>query len=242
MNVTNLARGKQHLLRHTILDGIHNGRTLNSTYYPPPYYWATQCTETFDEKWKQKNLSSPYRPFPEAEYLRWLFDQFLHTERLFVPKSREMIISWAAMSYFVWHCQVHPRSRIVVQCQKEDKAGDLIKGGDVPGYARTLYERQPKWIQAKFPLTKPLIEQPMLRMSWANESLIMGVPKGADQVRQYHPTIYYCDEAAFVDDFYGSYGAADPVAAQIIAVSSAEEGYFMDICDDAIEAAGVIRQ
>ena len=57
-----------------------------------------------------------------------------------------------------------------------------------------------------------------------------GTGGGADQIRQYHPSVLIVDEAAFLDDFEMSYAAADPVAAQIIAVSSAAGSWFGDVC------------
>jgi hypothetical protein len=32
---------------------------------PGPLYWLQHHTETFDEKWKEKSLPSPYRKFPD---------------------------------------------------------------------------------------------------------------------------------------------------------------------------------
>ncbi|HEV2491487.1 MAG TPA: hypothetical protein VG204_00280 [Terriglobia bacterium] len=71
-------------------------------------------------------------------------------------------------------------------------------------------------------------------LAWANGSTLHGVPSGADQIRQYHPTVYIADEAAYLDDFEQSYGAAHPVAAQIIAVSSAAPSWFGEICEEAL--------
>ncbi len=197
---------------------------------PAPYYWTLNLTQTYDEHWKDKGLDSPYQHFPEKPYFPWLFGAFVKCRRLFVPKSREMMISWAVMAYAVWHCQVVERTRVVVQCQKDEKAADLV-GSEPGGYARTLYEQQPDWLRARFPLLGEIKQN---RMAWANGSLIHGVPPGADQVRQYHPTIFLVDEAAYVEDFEGSYGAAIPVCQQIIAVSSAAPGYFFDVVENTL--------
>lgn len=51
------------------------------------------------------------------------------------------------------------------------------------------------------------------KLIWANGSIIHGVPSSADQIRFYHPTILIVDEAAYVDDFQGSFDAANPVCA-----------------------------
>ena len=231
------AKAKVALDRKVDFDRILHGYTDDSgKLIPAPYYWALNCTETFDEKWKEKGIDSPYRGFPELDYIRWLFHMMQTSRRLFVPKSREMMVTWVVLAYITWHAQIFPRTRAIVQTQSESKVADLIKGTDIPGYVRTLYERQPLWLKRKFPLSKDPDDQQMTRFGWANHSVIQGVPKGEHQVRQYHPTIYFCDEAAHVDDFAGSYGAADPVASQIIAVSSAYPGFFFDVVEESMES------
>src|SRR5439155_6676954 len=108
-----------------------------------------------------------------------------------------------------------------------------IKGKGNPGYARTLIERQTPWLRQRFPLLHDIEEMSQTMLSWKNRSTLQGVPSGADQIRRYHPSVLIVDEAAFLDDFEQSYAAADPVAAQIIAVSSAAAGNFGDVCTQA---------
>jgi hypothetical protein len=195
---------------------------------PGPLYWLQECTETYDEHWVQKGLASPYARFPRLPYWPWLFWLLEHKARLAIPKSREMMISWAVVGYGVWHCQVFPRTRFIVQTQKEDKSIEMVRGRGTPGYARTLYDRQSERMKQEFPLTKPMTEMPANEISWANESVIVGVPCGADQVRSYHPTIMMFDEAAHLDEFEAALAAAEPVCTKIIAVSSVAPGHFWD--------------
>jgi hypothetical protein len=54
----------------------------------------------------------------------------------------------------------------------------------------------------------------------------MALPSGEDKVRLYHPTLYEMDEAAFLPEAQQCYDAAEPVAHQIIAISSAGPGWF----------------
>jgi len=149
-----------------------------------------------------------------------------------------MMVSWAAIGYCVWKCQFFDRQHVIVQAQKEGKAAELLKGTGNPGYAATLYERQPQWLKESHPLLKPLQEMPATVICWANGSTLRGIPQGADQIRMFHPTLYLVDEAAFIDDFEQSYGAAEAVDSQIIAVSSAAPSYFGDVCMDILEQAG----
>lgn len=208
-------------------------RCLDRSADPPgPLYWLQNHTKTFDEHWQKKG-TQPYAKFPNKPYMPWLFNLFLTSERLFIPKSREMMVSWAVIGYAVWLCQFFERTRVIVQAQKLEKVIDLVSGRGNPGYARTLYEQQDQFLKDLHPLVKPSAEMPGDMLAWANGSTLHGVPSGADQIRQYHPTVYIADEAAYLDDFEQSYGAAHPVAGQIIAVSSAAPSWFGDICEEA---------
>jgi len=51
-----------------------------------------------------------------------------------------------------------------------------------------------------------------------------------NKIRLYHPTRYVMDEAAFLPEAEQCYNAANPVAQQIIAISSAGPGWFGDQC------------
>jgi len=83
-------------------------------------------------------------------------------------------------------------------------------------------------MKREFALTKPMTEMPANEISWVNESVIMGVPCGADQVRSYHPTGILYDQAAHLDEFEAALAAAEPVCTKIIAVSSVAPGAFWD--------------
>jgi hypothetical protein len=191
-------------------------------------WWLQECTKTHDEHWQEKNLAGPYAAFPRLPYWPWLFGLLMSERRLLIPKSREMMLSWAVVGYGVWRCQTAPRTRFVVQTQKEDKSVQLVKGVGVPGYAAALYQSQDPRLQVQFPLTKPLEDMPANQISWKNESVMMGVPAGADQIRMYHLTIMMFDEAAHLDEFEAALAAAEPVCTKIIAVSSVAPGAFWD--------------
>jgi len=209
-----------------VLPAILNGDGIR----PAPLCWMQECTKSYDEKWKAHGFDGPYQPFSRLPYLPWLLNLLMTEKRLLIPKSREMLVSWCAIGYAVWLCQIRPRTRVIVQTQKEGKAIDLIKGAGVPGYGRTLYEQQSERLKQEFPLTKPMEDQPSDAISWKNGSILQGVPSGADQIRLYHPTVVIFDEAAHLEDFQDSWAAAQPVAQQMIAVSSVAQGTFWDWC------------
>jgi hypothetical protein len=60
-------------------------------------YWLEECTRTFDEHWQDKGLGGPHARFPKHDYWPAVFWEFAHSKRLFIPKSREMMLTWAAV-------------------------------------------------------------------------------------------------------------------------------------------------
>ena len=214
-------------LRKVMREGLWNELCARD-----PYYWLQLHTKTFDEHWEKKG-TQPYNHFPDLPYLRNIFDLLLTESRLFLPKSREMMLTWAVIGYGVWRCQFHPRTRVIVQTQKLEKVLDLVSGRGNPGYARTLWEQQNDFLKDMHPLVKPAKDMAAGLLAWVNGSTFQGVPSGADQVRQYHPTLVIFDEAAHLSEFREAYDAAHPVATQIIALSSAAPSWFGDICESA---------
>jgi hypothetical protein len=126
-----------------------------------------------------------------------------------------------AMGYVAWLCQWHPNIFVVLQSQQEAKAEELIR------YTRILYDNQLPWLKAKH----PMVRDNALVREYANGSRILGLPKGQNQVRSLHPFLYVADEAAFLEEFRECVAAVQPVAKQIIAISTANPGPFGEACD-----------
>lgn len=201
-------------------------------WIPGVLWWAQNCTETFDPHYLDKGLPTPNSPFPRMPYFPWLFAKMLQEPVVFFPKSREMLLSWCVTAYCVWHCQVFPGTQVIIQSQKLDKSSELVKGTEPPGYAYTLYSRQDPWLRARFPLAMRPDDLPADNLVWKNKSEIKALGKGADQIRLYHPTIVFWDEMAFMEEAQASFGAATPVAKQMLCVSSAGPGFFGEICSE----------
>jgi hypothetical protein len=191
-------------------------------------------TRTRDDHWKEKG-TEPYARFPDKPYFPFLFDILRTSRRLFLPKSREMGLSWAVIGDSFHLCQWNPNTHVIVQSAKEDKSIDLVVGKGIPGYARVLWEQQDECLKILHPLTKSIEDMPGDLLTWQNGSSIRGVPAGADQIRQYHPARFILDEAAFLPEAEQSYNAAEPVASQITAVSSAAPGWFADKCQSIMD-------
>lgn len=184
-----------------------------------PLYWVQNWTLTENPKYLEQKLSFK-APFPRKAYFTPLFLALQKYNRLFIPKSREMITSWSVMAYVTNKAQWH-KAFVIVQTEAEGKVIDLVK------YCRILYENQPQWMKDRHPLKQ---EPSQTSVEWQSGGRILGIPKGENKVRLYHPTIYVMDEAAFLPEAAQCYDAAHPVADQIIAISSAGPGWFGNMC------------
>ena len=184
-----------------------------------PLLWAQTYTLTENPKYAKQGLEFK-GPFPDKSYFKPLFAAFTRYSRLFVPKTREMLTSWCVMAYGANQAQWH-KAEVIVQTDKEDKASELI------GYAECLYRNQEDWLKARHPLKQ---EASSLAIEWASGGRIFGIPKGVNQMRLYHPTIYIMDEAAFLPEAQQCFDTSQPVAGQIIAISSAGPGWFGNEC------------
>jgi hypothetical protein len=193
------------------------------------YWLQSGLTMTTDDHWQ--TTGRPHKaPFPRKSYLRFVFGALLRLvanpelqkDVLFIPKSRDMLVSWSVMGFITWMCQWRPQTFWITQADKEDKAGELLR------YARTLYYNQPDWLQRRHVLEM----DNLLEMRWTNGSRLLAVAAGEDQIRVHHPHGWFADEAAFLSNFEQCLNAVVPVAAQIIAISTATPGFFGDQCSE----------
>jgi hypothetical protein len=181
-------------------------------------YWLRHLTLTENEQWEKEGL--PFKAaFPDKKYFDVLFEYFAKCSRIFVPKSRDMMTSWSAVGWGTNKSQFK-KATVVVQTESEEKAKKLLK------YADILWDNQPDWMKERYPLEV----RSTLHLRWRDGGEFFGIPCGETKIRIHHPTIYILDEAAFLPGAQSLYNAAHPVAGQIIGISSAQEGWFMNEC------------
>lgn len=179
-----------------------------------PLLWLTSYTKTEDWHWMAKGTEFQ-SPMPKKSYLKCVVDYLLSEPSLFIPKTREMLMSWLVTGYIAWECQWYPVFW-VAQTGKEDKVAELIE------YARTLVRNQPEWMRQR----NPLVVDNELELVWGRGGRFLGVPKGADQIRIHHPKGYFQDESAFLPEAQEAYDAVRPVCKQVVCVSTDEIGWF----------------
>lgn len=204
-------------IAQTLLDFRYEG--VDKHCAEDPLWWAQNLTMTENPHWEKQGV--PFKSaFPKKSYFVPLFEAFRKHRLLCIPKTREMLTSWAAMVYATHHAQWH-KAEVVIQTSKEEKAHRLVE------YATILYRNQAEWLKRKHPLKS---EPTALKLEWVDGGRLHGIPSGEDQIRMFHPTLVIFDEAAFLPGFHACWMAAYPVAQQMIAISSAAPGPFGDWC------------
>jgi len=73
---------------------------------------------------------------------------------------------------------------------------------------KTMYTKLPENIKALNPCDQPFVYN---KMCWEkNDTIIQGVPQGADQVRSYTANIVFMDEMSFQDKAEEAFAAVKP--------------------------------
>ncbi len=198
-------------------------------------WWSRNMTRTFDQDWVNKGLPSATNPFPDYKYLDYLFDFLTRKPKLIkvkdpqvriVVKSRRTLVSWSCVAKFLHQAQTLDAQEIIFQSQQKDKGNYLID------YAKTLRRNQEPWMQEAFPLSQRLEDFAMDTMKWKNNSRILSIPEGEDQIRTMHPSVLFMDEAASQGEGEGAYDNALSSAGLIVLVSTPKPGWFQEIVEE----------
>jgi hypothetical protein len=182
------------------------------------YFEALPTTRPFDLK-----------PFP---YIAPIAEWWLREPIMLVEKSRDMMATWTVVAMYTWDTLFHENRENMFQSEDATKTADLVKRADF------IYKSQPKFLRKhKAVFSTGSSRAGILQVAGVN-SLILGMPQGADQIRQYHPSGCFVDEAAFQMKAGESFMAIKPAiqaGGRYTAVSSANPGFFMAACRDTLE-------
>lgn len=175
------------------------------------------------------NLSSPIRQFPKGEtYLRECTEIWLQERLTAWPKSRRMMFSWLMTWNHLWLGMFHEGAAVYFQSETEKKSDELV------GRADFIRQHMPAE-----ELVLPKLKgnrKTWCAMEWPGiYSCLLGVAQGANQLRGPTASALLFDEVAFWEKCRESITAAKPTiegGGRITLISSANPGYFKDICFD----------
>ena len=177
------------------------------------------------------DMRSPIKKFPNQPWLRELTEFWLKHKLFACPKSRRMMLSWLMTWNHLWLAMFHPGAQVFMQSETEEKSNELISR------AEFIYNHFPK---DAFPRPRLKNDKALwCLMSFPKlYSFLKGVPQGANALRGYTATAVMLDEVAFWEHGRASFAATKPIiegGGRVTLISSAQNGFFRDICYDEID-------
>lgn len=163
--------------------------------------------------------------FPDKEYIRYLLWRIHNDKILFIPKSRQIVVTWLSCFYLWWDARFHPFELNFAQSKKEEDAANLVFNKEWTTARISFMEAMlPAWLRDEKATAA------YGKINYSNGSIVWGIPQGGDIIRSYTPSIVFLDEAAFQSEAERAYTAAKAAARKIIAASSAEPSWFGITC------------
>ena len=173
------------------------------------------------------------RPLTMFEYIAPTTNAWLNTNLFAIEKSRDMMATWLMVILHTWDVLFHFGRQHIFQSDDASKTYELITR------VRFIYEHQPRFLKTKHKAvtTRGDSKSGVFRVE-SMGSEILGFPQGADQIRQYHPSGLFQDEAAYQVQAAAAFAAAKPALQQggrYSGISSASPGWFQHICEDSLD-------
>lgn len=155
---------------------------------------------------KDENHPDGFRPFPfHKEYLKRTVEVLHNERRVFIEKSRQMIISTTCCLYMLWQCLFKNARRWLISRATEENSVELLRDK-----IRVPYQFLPEWFRETHRGSKT----PAKRMDFKDtHSTIMAVNMSVARrhARGGTSSGFLLDEAAYQDvarDIYSAAGAA----------------------------------
>lgn len=213
--------------RRRVLESSKEARELEKDLCardPAYFFWNDQrYVWTFDQY--ELEDAKKVKPFQDKPYLRETLEDIHREPVTFLPKSRQLFVTWLVCGYLWWDARFHPFELNFAQSKKEDDAANLVFNREWTVARISFMESMlPDWMRDRRASTSYGI------INFSNGSKIWGIPQGGDIIRSYTPSIVFLDEAAFQPEAEASYTAASSAARKIVAVSSAEPSWFGVTC------------
>lgn len=203
-------------------------RQIRTACRADPMFFASRWVKTRDPQ-----AENPIRQFPAYDFLNGFFRHACDHQLLAVEKSRQMLLTWAAVVFSVWQCLFFEHRHWIIQSEKEDKAKALIHPR-----ANVILENIPRGL---VDVTWRLKTD---RIQFSNGSLLQAVPQGPQQIASYNPSGVIMDEMALQEYAKEAYQTLLPslrTGGQMIGVSTPRgENFFYTFTHD-IKAVKTLR-
>lgn len=171
------------------------------------------------------------RPFTLFEYMVPIVHSWVDAQYFAMEKSRDMMATWLCISLFTWDAMFHQGRQHIFQSEDAFKTLELVQRANI------IYSNTPKFLRDTIGpanYSKGTTKSGELYFT-KMESEILGLPQGPDQIRQFHPTGVFSDEAAFQAEAGSTFAAIKPaimMGGRYTAISSANRSWFELVCRD----------
>lgn len=174
------------------------------------------------------------RPFTVMPYMPPIIDAWLNNPFFCIEKSRDVMATWLIVALYTWDTIFHSHRQNIFQSETSVKTVELIKR------AYFIYRNQPRFLRnvAKANFTIGTSRAGVMVVP-SLDSEIIGLGQGPDQIRQYHPSGLFQDEAAFQIQAGDAFAAIKPSlqnGGRFTAISSANPSFFQLLCGDVVVA------
>lgn len=197
-----------------------------------PWFFLEHCVFTID----QTDSNNPIKRFPAndpdmADYIKLYVRLWYANNRVVVPKSRRMFMTWTNIALHLWLAAFGIGKFVAVVSKKEDDSNELLKR------MKFIYDNIPEEILPKG--LKPKMEAVYGELRFPEtESIIKAFAQGDDQMRQFTVTAVLCDEMAFWERAEQTYSAMVPTlegGGRLTAISSPAPGFFRRLVEDSLD-------
>lgn len=204
-------------------DDLHPSRQkLLNQMARDPWTFVTAVDPITQEPivWTRNEKSSRGEdPFPNKDYLQWLF-YYLRTEPVvIVPKSRQMIITTGMLVLTLWEIMFLQSWRAILSKVTEDDAEELIENK-----VRYTYRKLPDWLRK----SRRLTPSPLGRATCLETGgyILAAAQNVADrEARGGTANRLIIDEAAYQDFTRQIVEAGQPMTQHLVLVSSPNSSY-----------------
>jgi hypothetical protein len=143
---------------------------------------------------------TPFKNFPEKDYIIEVIRRWHKSDRILIPKSRQMMITWLMMALHLWYA-LSPGQKVLILSKDETTANDLIEKrvipmlDKLPPYLQVKYE----WKPSKGELLFPALNSEIKAFSSSDRS-----------TRSYTASAFFFDEMAHLDNVEEIWKAIKP--------------------------------
>jgi len=140
-------------------------------------------------------------PLPDKEYLRYLLEQYCLHQRIILPKSRQVLVTWSWAAYGLARCLTRKNFLAIYQTKREEDAVGFMDR------VHFIYEHLPPEIRAARPAK---LDNSLKLEMLDSDAKFWGIPQGADIIRSNTVSLFFADEVNFQPNARASLRAAMP--------------------------------